>query len=93
MLSWFVAVLLLIDLGPAFQNASAFGEPAPNDMLFVDVQVEIAGQVQAAFAHVIDPGDEQLTVALINRGGSFWGGGAEIERANLVVVFEAIRPD
>jgi hypothetical protein len=92
-LAWVLAVLLLVDLSPTFQNASAFGRAVGEDLIFVDVQVEVDGSVTTVVAHFIDPGDQQQTVALINRGGAFWGGGAEVERANLLVVFEALRPD
>ena len=92
-LHWLFALLLLVDLGPSFQNASAFGEPATGDRLTLDIQVEVAGEATVVVAHLIDPGDDQQTVSLIRRGGRFYGGQAAGERANLVVIFEVIRPD
>lgn len=63
-------------------------------MLFVDFQVEVGRtDFTTVVVHVIDPGDQQQTVALINRGGAFYGGQAPVERANLVVVFEGITAD
>ena len=83
MLALLAVALLFIDLGPTFQNASAFG----------DARGDLEGDDGPA-GHFIDPGDEQQTVALARRGdGRFYGGQAVVERANLVVVFEGIRRD
>ncbi len=88
-----LALLAFVDLGAAFQNASAYGDGRGDAQLFVDVQVEVAGDFTTVVAHFIDPGDDQQTVSLAPRGGSFYGGQAVVERANLVVVFEGIRAD
>ena len=93
MAAWVLAFVLLIDLSPTFSSASAFGRVAGGDLLFGDVQVEVAGEVQTVVVHFVDPGDDQQTVALVLRGGRFYGGQAEVERANLLVIFEVIRPD
>ena len=94
MLALLAVALLFIDLGPTFENASAFGDARGDSQLFVDIQVEVVGDFTTVVAHFIDPGDEQQTVALARRGdGRFYGGQAVVERANLVVVFEGIRRD
>ena len=93
-MAWILAALLFVDLGPVFQNASAHAEAAGGDLLSVDIQVEVGRtDFTTVVVHFIDPGDDQQTVALINRGGAFYGGQAKVERANLVVVFEGVTAD
>lgn len=88
-----IAALLLfaVSLGPSFRDGTVVGTRSSPDELQLDISVEVAGSPDAVVAHLIDPGNTQATVSLAAQGAGRWGGVATVERANLVVVFEAIR--
>ena len=80
----------MVELGAPFVGASADAEEA-GDFLRVDLEVELNVDVATVVAHVLDPGGDQETVALNHRGGARFGAVTTTERADLVVVFEAVR--
>lgn len=84
-------LVFAVALGPSFRDGTVEGSPASPDELQLDIGVEVAGSPDAVIAHLIDPGNTQEPVSLAALGGGRWGGTATVERANLVVVFEAIR--
>jgi hypothetical protein len=87
---WALALLLLVDLGAPFADATADAEQA-GEFLRVDLEVELTIDVATVVAHILDPGGGQETVALNSRGGGRYGAIATTARADLVVVFEALR--
>ncbi len=59
----------------------------------VNFDVEVAGSPTAVAVHVVDPGHDQQTFSLIDRGGGRWGGLAVVDPNNYVVVFEVLYAD
>jgi hypothetical protein len=85
-----VLSLLLFQLGSPFVDAVAVGERAGSDVR-VDLEVEVeALNVSTVFAHVLDPGGEQFTTPLNERGPGRYGAVITLPPADLVVVFEAL---
>ena len=82
-------VLLIVQLGGAFGAASAEATAISSGEMEVSLSVEVAGNPASVVAHLIDPGDDQTTTTLILSGESFVGT-VIVERADLLVVFEAI---
>jgi hypothetical protein len=74
-------------LGGAFGEASASGRQVGAATIEVDLTVE-ATEVEAVVAHLIEPGAEQETVPLVDRGGGAFGIILELRKADYVVVFE-----
>lgn len=87
-----LALLLAVDLGAPFGAASASGEPTPAGTIEVELEVEAGGE-GSVVAHIVDPGNEQQTVSLAERGGNRFGGFVELEPGDFVVVFEWLPAD
>lgn len=87
-----MAVLILaqsVDLGPAFTNGDASAERISTDKIEVTLTVDSLGG-GSVVAHLVDPGGEQLTVAMgVTPDGSHQTT-FETRPIDLVVVFEAI---
>ncbi len=87
-MKWVVlALLLAVDLGAPFGEASASGEATAAGTIEVELEVEAGGE-GSVVAHIVDPGHEQQTVSLAERGGNRFGGFVELEPGDFVVVFE-----
>ncbi len=86
-----LALVLAVPVGGPFGEATAGGSPAPAGMVEIELEVEVAAAGGTVVAHLIDPGQEQQTVALGERPGGTFGGLVDIEPNNLVVVFELLR--
>lgn len=86
------ALAVAIVLGGSFGEASADGRLVAGG-LEADFEVEVAGTPAAVVVHVVDPGHDQQTFSLIERGGGRWGGIAVVEPNNYVIVFEALYAD
>lgn len=84
-----VVLLLLVPVGEGFGEASADASEIDDDHISVDISVEVEG-AGSVVAHLIDPGGDQQTVALRDRGGSSYGAVFETRKVDLVVVFEAL---
>ena len=82
-------VMLVIELGGVFGAASAEATAVSSGEMEVSLSVEVGGNPASVVAHLIDPGDDQTTTTLARRGDSFEGT-LVVERADLLVVFEAI---
>jgi hypothetical protein len=87
-LAW-VPILTAVVLGGAFGEASASGRQVSAATIEVDLTVE-AADVEAVVAHLIEPGAEQETVPLVDRGGGVFGIVIELRKADYVVVFETL---
>lgn len=86
-------LLLAPDLGGVpFVDASAEATRV-DDGLQIDLEVELTTSVATVVAHLVSPGDDQLTVALVERGAGRYGGFAVVPAEDLVVVFEAVDID
>ena len=87
---WLLIVLaMLVPAGDGFGDASASAESIGTDLIRVEVAVSIDG-AGSVVAHVIEPGGEQQTVALADRGGGEFGAVFESRPIDLVVVFEVL---
>jgi hypothetical protein len=87
-----LVLLALVPAGSGFGEATATGTVLGADEMRVELQIEIAG-AGSVVAHLIEPGEEQQTVSLRDRGGGEFGGFIETRRVDLVVVFETLGDD
>lgn len=90
---WLVAALLfLVPAGDGFGAASATAEQIGPDRIRIELEVMIEGS-GSVVAHVIEPGGQQETVSLADRGGGEFGAVLESRQIDLVVVFEVLGED
>ena len=82
-------VALMIPVGGQFGEGSASATDHGNGLITLTMTVDGPEGV-AVVAHVIDPGDNQETFTLVGDGSGTYTGQAEVEQANLVVVFEVL---
>lgn len=82
-------VALAIPIGGVFGEGSATAVEASDGQISVDLRVEGLGD-SAVVAHLIDPGDDQVTVTMGSDVEGVFTGSVVVENANLVVVFEAL---
>jgi hypothetical protein len=88
----FAVVLAAIVLGGPFGEATAEGVES-GDGIRVDFEVTLGGSPTAVVVHVVNPGEDQETVSLTDRGGGRWGSVADLEQINYVAVFEVLYAD
>lgn len=94
MMKFLIAALLLtLELGGSFIDSSVDGEVVSSGEIEITVSVTVEGGPSTVVMHLVDPGDDQVTVTLGHQGGGVHTGVAIAERADLVVVYEAIWPD
>ena len=87
---WLAAALLfLVPAGDGFGEATASAEQIGTDRIRVELEVKIEG-AGSVVAHVIEPGGQQETVSLADRGGGGFGAVLESRQVDLVVVFEVL---
>ena len=85
-------LMVVIVLGGPFGEATVEGAPV-DDGLRVEFEVAVAGAPVAVVVHAVDPGQTQDTISLADRGGGQWGGVADFDVMNYVMVFEVINRD
>ena len=85
-------VLAVIVLGGPFGEATVGGIER-GDGMRVEFAVEVGGSPAAVVVHVVNPGEDQQTVSLNDRGGGTWGSVADLDLINYVAVFEVLYPD
>lgn len=95
MLNGLFALLLVfqvstVDIGGGFTDASARSTRLSPERIEVTLTVSAAAGASVV-AHLIEPGGEQLTVALADDGDGRYEGTFETRPIDLVVVFEGIR--
>lgn len=83
------ALLLLVPVGEGFGQASADGVEIADDRISVELTVEVDG-ASSVVAHLIEPGGDQQTVSMRDRGDAEYGAVFETRKIDLVVVFEAL---
>jgi hypothetical protein len=88
-----VLLLLSTELGGVFGPATADAVAVSSGEIEVTITVTVATGPVGVVAHLVDPGDDQQTVTLGHQGDGEYAGAAVTERADLVVVFEAIGAD
>ncbi|HSR44809.1 MAG TPA: hypothetical protein VLT15_06225 [Acidimicrobiia bacterium] len=84
---------LVIEVGGVFGPASADAVAVSSGEIEVTISVVVDGAPATVVAHLVDPGDDRSIVTLMNRGEGEYAGTALTERADLVVIFEAIWAD
>lgn len=91
----FLLALLLLstELGGVFGPASAEAVAVSSGEIEVTITVAMTTRPVSVVAHLVDPGDDQQTVTLGHQGDGEYAGVAVTERADLVVVFEALGTD
>jgi hypothetical protein len=90
---WLVlALLFLVPAGDGFGEAAASAEVVGTDRIRVEVEVMIDG-AGSVVAHLIEPGEDQQTISLADRGGGEFGAVFETRQVDLVVVFEVLGDD
>lgn len=92
MLWLLIALLGLVPAGEGIGDASASAELIGTDRIRVEVVVMIDG-AGSVVAHLIEPGEDQQTVPLADRGGGEFGAVFESRQVDLVVVFEVLGDD
>ena len=83
------ALLVLVPVGEGFGQASAEATEIAEDRISVELIVEVDG-AGSVVAHLIEPGGEQQTVSMRDRGDAVYGAVFETRKVDLVVVFEAL---
>lgn len=83
--------LASVIVGGAFGEASATGRQLTSATIEVDLSVE-AEDAEAVVAHLIEPGADQRTVPLVDRGGGRFEIVIELRKVDYVVVFEVVGP-
>lgn len=90
---WLMSLLLAsVTLGAGFGDASASATPADDGTMTLDLQVEV-GDAATVVAHLLDVGGDQQTVTLGADDDGTYRGRVVTERANFIVVFEALYAD
>lgn len=95
MLNGLIALFLVfqvaaVDIGGGFTDPSARSRRLASDRIEVTLTVS-APTGASVVAHLIEPGGEQLTVAMADDGDGRFQGTFETRPIDLVVVFEGIR--
>jgi hypothetical protein len=88
-----IILVLATVLGGAFGEADATATAAGDGKLSVTFTVHAGGDANAVIAHIVDIGGDQTTTSLAPQGAGEWRGTVVTDAMNLVIVFEAIRPD
>jgi hypothetical protein len=90
---WIALLLMvLVPAGDGFGEATARAEMVGTDQIRVEVEVMIEG-TGSVVAHLIEPGGDQQTISLADRGGGEFGAVFESRQVDLVVVFEILGDD
>lgn len=86
-----LSLLAAVVLGGDFGVATASGQPAVGNRILVTLEVEVLTSADAVVAHLIQPGQDQETIALASDESGVYRGAATVPKADIVVVFEAVR--
>ncbi len=87
---WLLAVIgIVAQIGTGFTGGSVEGTEIGNDMVRITVTVRAAPGGSVAM-HLVDPGGEQITVAMAEQSSGLYRAVTEIDPVDYVVVFEAI---
>jgi hypothetical protein len=83
-------VLLAVQLGGGFGSASATVISSSGDSVTISIEVEVETTVSAVVAHLVAPGEPELTIPMLQRPSGAFGITTELRRVDYRVVFEAI---
>lgn len=84
-----LALVLWVPVGGVFGEAVAEGSSTETGLISIEIEVEVPAATSVV-AHIIDPGDGQTTLSMYPRTGGVFAVSAEVEQADLVVVFEVL---
>jgi hypothetical protein len=92
--SGLLAVLLAaVEVGSGFGAASASTVEFNDGSVVVEIQVEVTVTAEAVIVHLVTSDQEEITLPLVNRGGSRFGVVTEVAPKDYAVVFEIIGPE
>lgn len=86
-------LVLAVEMGASFGNASAELVSTSSNAIEVELRVEVTVSAEAVVAHLVFEDRPELTLPLLHRGGGEYGIITELEPVNYRLVFEIIGPD
>lgn len=89
----FVAILMSVGLGTGFGEGTAEVVSIDSDSMLVAVEIEAAASADSVVASFLVPGDDPVTIPLIQRGGNLFGVQTELRPVDYTVVFEILGPE
>jgi hypothetical protein len=85
-----VALILAVELGAGFGDASAEVESMGEESMIVDLRVEVDGSPDSVVAHLALPDEDEIMLPMVVREEGIYGVTTEVKPANYVVVFEVL---
>ena len=83
-------LVLSVNLGGGFGEASATIHSVAGESMNISIQVEVEDSADSVVAHLFAPGEQTLTLPLLHRGDGLFGIQTELRMIDYQVVFEAI---
>ena len=83
-------LLLAVQLGGGFGAASATVLSSTEESVRITIEVEVSVSAAAVVAHLVAPGEPQLTLPLLQRSSGVFGITTELRPIDYRVVFEAL---
>ena len=83
-------LLLAVQLGGGFGAASATVLASSGESININIEVEVEVSATAVVAHLVAPGEPQLTLPMLPRSSGVFGITTDLRRLDYQVVFEAI---
>lgn len=85
-----IALILSMNLGGGFGTASAEIVSYADDGMVVRLQVEVEVSASSVVAHLQAPGETELTIPMLAKGGGLYEIQTELPAIDYQVIFEAI---
>ena len=85
-----LTLVVAVQLGGGFGEATAEVDELNEDSMIVSIEVEVGVSASAVVAHLTFEDDPTVTIPLLDRGEGRFGSRTELEPKNYVVVFEAV---
>ena len=92
MLSIAALVLVAVELGGGFGDATATVVSTNSESMQVELHVEVTIPADAVLAHLALPGEPNLTLPMLEREDGIYGITTELKKANYQVIFEILGP-
>ena len=83
-------LMLAIQLGSGFGSASATVLSSTDESVLITIEVEVSVSSTAVVAHLVAPGEPQLTLPLLQRASGVFGITTDLPPIDYRVVFEAL---
>lgn len=92
MLRFAALVLVAVELGGGFGDATATVISTTSESMQVELHVEVTIPADAVLAHLALPGEPNLTLPMLEREDGVYGITTELKKANYQVIFEILGP-